>query len=253
MKHTTMIIDDDADSRLIVRSCLDTHCPDLYIVAEADNVKEALVLFQMHQPDILLLDISLPDGTGFDLLRRLDNCMSEIIFITGHEQYALQALKFAAVDYLLKPLAFAELVQAIRKVETRIREKTFMNNWSVLLHNLQQQNSYEGRLAITAGNRILFSEVRDIVRLESQGNYTHFYFANGSKMVSSRTMGHYEDLLPADRFCRIHHSHIVNISQITELTRSASGTAVMLKDGTLLDVSQRKKEEVVRMITKGIK
>ena len=214
MKITALIIDDDADSRFIISNYISSNCPEIIVAGEAASVGEGRQLMNKTNANLLLLYISMPDGTGFDLLRQLPAKQFEVIFITAHDKFAIEAFKFSAIDYLLKPIAYPQLKEALQKVAERIEEKFFKTHWTTLTHNLQQKNVYEKRLAIATGNGYIFVDVREIIHLESQSNYTHFYLGNGIKLISSHTLGYYEDLLPEEKFCRIHNSFIVNIDFI---------------------------------------
>jgi two-component system LytT family response regulator len=251
MRISTLIIDDDADSRLVLSNYIHKNCPELIVCGEAETVAESITLIKKEAPDLLLLDISLPDGTAFDLLRQLPENKFEVIFITAYDKYAIEAFKFSAIDYLLKPIAFPQLNEALRKVGERIEEKYFKKHWVALTHNLRYKNPYDKRLSIAIGNDYIFVDVKEIIRLESHSNYTHFYFANTKKIVASHTLGYYEDILPPEYFSRIHNSHIVNIDFIDRYTKEGVGGTIILKDGTELSVSQRKKEVVLNLLVKN--
>ncbi len=250
MKISTLIIDDDIDSRLVLNTYIGKNCPELIVSGEAESVAESMQLINKKQPDLLILDISLPDGTAFDLLRQLPEPKFEVIFITAYDKYAIEAFKFSAIDYLLKPISYSELKEALRKVGDRIEEKYFKTHWLTLTHNLQYKNAYEKRLAIATGEGFIFTDIRSIVRLESHSNYTHFYFADRKKLVSSYTLGYYEELLPEENFCRIHNSHVVNIEHIDRYIKGGVGGTIVMRDGMELSVSQRKKEEVLKHLVK---
>jgi len=250
MKISALIIDDDADSRFIVDNYIRNNCKEIIVTGQGASVKEGINLVKKHKPDLLLLDISMPDGTGFDLLRQIPESEFEVIFITGHDEFAIEAFKFSAIDYLLKPFAFQDLDDALRKVGDRLTEKYFIRHWGTLAHNLQQAKPYEKRLAIATAEGFIFTDIREVVRLESHSNYTHFYFTNGKKLVSSHTLGYYEELLPADNFCRIHNSHLVNIDFIDRYVKGGVGGTIVMKDGMELGVSQRKKEEFLKQLIK---
>lgn len=248
---TTVIIDDEADSRLALTSYIQKNCPEIEIFGEAENVTTGIELIKKTGPALLILDISLPDGTAFDILRALPDHKSEVIFITAHDAYAIEAFKYAAIDYLLKPVYYGDLKEALRKVEERIEEKYFKKHWFTLAHNLQHRNPAEKKLAIATGEGFIFKDISEIVRLESHANYTHFFFESGKKLVSSHTLGHYEEMLPESIFCRIHHSHIVNTGFIDRYIRGGAGGTVVMKDGMELTVSQRKKEHVLNQLVKN--
>ncbi len=242
MKIRAVIIDDDADSRLVLNNYIKKYCANFEIVGEAATIQKAIALVEASKPDLLLLDINLPDGTGFELLKQIKDTGFEVIFITAYDTYAIEAFKISAIDYLLKPIEYAVLGAALQKVENRISEKSFKYHWESLLHNMQYKTNHEKKLAITTSNGYFFIPIKDIVRLESQSNYTHFYLENGKKLLSSHHLGYYEDLLHEDKFCRIHHSHLVNIDFIEAYNRIGVGGTVVIKGGMELSVSQRKKD-----------
>ncbi len=251
MRITTLIIDDDVDSRFVLSDYIHKNCPELILCGEAQTVAEGIAVIKKESPDLLILDISLPDGTAFDLLRKLPENKSEVIFITAYDKYAIEAFKFSAIDYLLKPISYTELKEALRKVGDRIAEKYFKAHWVTLTHNLQNKNPYEKRLAIATNEGFVFTDIKEIMRLESHSNYTHFYFASGKKLVSSRTLGYYEDMLPEANFCRIHNSHLVNIEFIDRYIKAGAGGSIVMKDGMELTVSQRKKEDFLKHLVRN--
>ena len=251
MNISTLIIDDDAGSRVITRSFLAKYCPQIIIAAEAGSVAEGIKEINTHQPDLLLLDIAMPDGTAFDLLKQIPNKNFEVIFITAYEAFAIEAFKFSAIGYLLKPAAITDLKEVISKAEERIKKNLFEAHWLALSHNLQHVNSYDKKLAIPTAAGYVFVNVKDIIRCESHSNYTEFIFTNSKKMTSSRNLGFYEDFLPIEKFCRIHHSHLINIDYIDKYNKRTNGGTVIMKDGTELDVSQRRKEALFEHVLSG--
>jgi two-component system, LytTR family, response regulator len=250
MKIAAIVIDDDIDSRDILCSYIKENCPEIAIAGEAATVKETLALLATVKPDLLFLDIELPDGTAFDLLENISEKDFEVIFITAFDQYAVRAFKMAAIDYLLKPIANTVLEDAVIRVVSRIQEKHFSRHWEAFLHNSGQNNNTKKRLAITTSDGFLFVGLDEIVRLESHSNYTHFYFTNKSKLVSSRTLGYYEDILPKENFMRVHHAYIVNSGHIEKYIRSGGGGILVMCDGVQLPVSQRKKKDTLDYLLK---
>ena len=246
-----IIVDDDIDSRLVTSTFTKKYFPDIHIVAEGASVKEGLELLKEIKPDLVFLDIEMPDGTGFDLLRSIEDKNFELVFITAFHAYAIEAFKFSAIDYLLKPLSATDLRESILKVKERIHGKIFAQQWMNLSYNLDHKNSYDRKLAIVTLNGFVFVDVKDIVRCESKSNYTQFYFNSGKNMVSSRNLGFYEELLPPEKFCRIHHSHLINIDFLHQYIKGGSGGMVVMKDGVQLDVSQRKKEDFLQKVVSG--
>jgi two-component system, LytTR family, response regulator len=251
MKITALIIDDDADSRLIINNYIKKNCQEIVVMGEGGSVDEGVHIIKKENPDLLLLDISLPDGTAFDLLKQIPENQFEVIFITAHDKYAIEAFKYSAIDYLLKPIAYSELKEALQKVGERVNEKYFRTHWITLTHNLQGKSNYDKRLAIATGSGYVFVDIKDITRLESHSNYTHFYFVKDKKLISSHTLGYYEDILPKEKFCRIHNSYMVNTDFIERYTKEGVGGTVIMKDGTELSVSQRRKEIVFKLLIKN--
>jgi len=242
MKITTIIIDDNAGFRLFARLYLESNFPKIIVVAEATSVTEALLKIASHKPDLLLMEISLPDGTGFDLLNTIPDKTFEVIFLTAFNTFAVEAFKYSAVGYLLKPVIIEEFKETIARATERIQKNVFNMHWMALHHNLQESSTGDKKLAIPTGTGYVFINVKDIIRCESYSNYTEFNFADGKKMTSSRNLGFYEELLPPEKFCRIHQSHLVNIDFIHKYNKKANGGTVIMKDGAELDVSQRRKE-----------
>jgi two-component system, LytTR family, response regulator len=251
MRINAVIVDDDQDSRLITGTFVRKYFPDVHIAGEGASVQEGLNLLQQLKPDLLLLDIEMPDGTGFDLLRNTEDKNFEVIFITAFDAYAIDAFKFSAIDYLLKPLSLTDLKDSMLKVKERIQSKLFERHWINLSYNLDHKNNYDRKLAIATISGFVFVDVKDIVRCESQSNYTQFHFENGKKMTSSRNLGYYEEILPVEKFCRIHHSHLINIDFLNQYIKGGSGGTVIMKDGAELDVSQRKKEDFLQKVISG--
>jgi len=245
----TVIIDDEPHAREKMLLLLQKYCPDVTVVGTAKDATEGLSLITSQQPDLVFLDIEMPVLSGFDLLRQLDTINFEIVFATAHDQYAIKAIKFSALDYLVKPIDFEQLQQSVQKAMKRISEKTSAVQYQVLKENLQQKNPVMEQLAIPAQTGMLFIKVADILYCEADSNYTHIFMANGQKIVSSRTLKEYEELLKDNGFIRIHHSYLVNREYVKEYDRREGGQLV-LKGGVSLTVSRRKKEEVMERLKK---
>lgn len=148
MKIVTLLIDDDTDSRMIARTFIEKHCPQLLIAGEAGSVEEGIKMIDTYRPELLLLDIEMPDGSGFNLLQQVAEKNFEVIFITAYQAYAIEAFKYSAVGYLLKPVSIQELKETVEKAIANIQKKLFEAHWLALSHNLQQHNNYDRKLAI---------------------------------------------------------------------------------------------------------
>lgn len=251
MRINTLVIDDDPDSRLVALTYLTKYFPDINVIGEGDSVEQGLDLIRRLQPDLILLDIEMPDGTGFDLLRQVGEKKFEVIFITAFNAYAIDAFRYSAIDYLLKPLSIADLKESLLKVREKIQVKMFEKHWASLTYNLEHKSNYERRLAIATTTGFVFVDVKEITRCESSSNYTLFHFASGRKMTSSRNLGYYEELLPPEKFFRIHHSHLINIDFLDQYNKTGGGGTVIMKDGSELDVSQRRREEFLQKVISG--
>lgn len=250
MKIAAVVIDADINCRDQVRRYLRENCEQVVLAGEAATVKDAVELVKSVKPDMLLLDVEFPDGTAFELLARLDAEIPEIIFIATVEKYATEAFRAAASDYLLKPLAGPALANAIKRIINRINEKYFRQYLHTYLDRMQKKNYRDKRLAVSTMDGFLFVHLSEIIRLEAHANYTYLFLDKKRRIVSSKTLGYYEEILPAEFFCRIHHSHLVNMSFVEKYVRSRNGGMLILNDNTVLVVSQRKRNDVMEKFTR---
>jgi two-component system, LytTR family, response regulator len=244
-----VIIDDEPHAREKMLLLLQKYCPEVVVMATAKDATEGLSIIARHQPDLVFLDIEMPVLSGFDLLRQLESINFEIIFATAHDQYAIKAIKFSALDYLIKPIDFEQMQNAVHKAAKRIEEKTSAIQYQVLKENLQHTQTPMEQLAIPAQSGMLFVKVSDILYCEADSNYTHIYFTNKQKIVSSRVLKEYEELLKDNGFIRIHHSHLINRAHVAQYIKGEGGL-VILRGGVSLSVSRRKKEEVIDKLKK---
>ncbi len=236
----TVIIDDEGKSREALATMLSRYCSGVEVAAKAAGVAEGLAAIREHAPQLVFLDISMPDGTGFDLLSQLDNIAFEVVFITAHNEYALQAIKASAIDYLLKPLNIQELQEAVQKAALRITEK------QQLLQTAQvKKAALTGRIAVPVNDGLQFISLQQIVRLAAKGSYTEIYTGD-NHILSSRPLKDYEDMLPCDCFFRAHHSHIINLAYIRQYHRGEGGYVTM-QDGSVIDISKRKKKDFLSL------
>lgn len=242
----TLIIDDDKNNRKILSSLIQKNCPNIKIVAEADGVETGLEAIRRHHPDLLLLDISMDDGDAFDLLGHLDKIDFKVIFVTAHEEYAVKAFKFSAVDYLIKPVNPKDLVIAINKAGNLLINE-FKLQLTALSNNLKSPDSKT--IILKTLENIFLVNVHDILRCQAERNYTMFYFNGKKRLIVSKPLKEYEDLLKDFGFFRVHHSHLVNLSSIDRFEKSEGGS-VILKDNSRIPVAQRKKELLFNMFNK---
>ena len=241
------IVDDEARCREALKHLLSKYCPDVSVDTECESVRAALEVLRESTPDILFLDVVLQDGTGFDVLQRADCENISIIFTTAHDEHALKAIKFSALDYLMKPVDADELVAAVGKARhagaTReVRTKQL---------NLLRQNLGEGpeaeRIALPTLDGFTFVELASIVFCEAQSNYTRFKFRDGESVIVCRTLKDYENLLEEHGFFRIHRSHMINLRHLERYVRGKGGYVVM-SSGAELEVSPRCKEALLEKV-----
>ena len=247
----TVIIDDEQHSRELTAALLGKYCPDVQLVGFGDSVQSGLLAIREHQPALVLLDVELSDGTGFDLLNQLGEAVRfEVIFITAFDHYAARAFRFCAIDYLLKPLAFDDLKNAVDRAGQRLQQQGAAAGANQLLETLLQQISKKGdleKIALPTADGLLFVRPNEIARCEADGNYTWVCLTNRQKVLVSRTLKEYEDLLEPQGFFRIHHAHLINLQYIRKYTKGRGGT-VEMEDGVVLDVASRRRDEFLAKV-----
>jgi len=245
-----IIIDDDSNLRQGLLHLLKQLAPDIEVIAQADEVARGLEMLHQLKPDVLFLDIQLTDGTGFDILEKYQKNYGkpkfQVVFITAHEQYALRAFRFSALDYLLKPIDVEDLQQVIDKVRINHNKTTDYKNIEVLLEHLSKKTDQPKRMALHTAEGIHLFNIKDILRIESSGNYSTFYFQNKDEVIVSKTLKDYEDLLSQHGFERIQQSHLINLSYLKSFLKKDS--YVVMSDGKQLPVSTRKKERLQQII-----
>jgi two-component system LytT family response regulator len=239
----TLIIDDEKNNRQMIADLLSAHFPNVLIVGEADGVKSGLEAIRHHSPELVLLDIRMEDGDAFDLLNQIGTINFKIIFITAYEEYALKAIKFSALDYLLNPIVLNELKAAIDKAEQQLI-KDLQLQLSELSNNIQP--NIKKRIVLRTAEKLHLIPVTEIVRCEAERNYSMFYLQNGKKIIVSHPMKDYEEMLSEQGFFRVHKSHMVNLSLVNSYLKSDGGY-VVLNDGTELPVSIRKRNQLMKL------
>jgi len=245
----TVLVDDEIDSIRVLQRLLEEYCPRVSIVGTAGGVDAALSLIQETKPDLVLLDIEMSQGNAFDLLNQLQPLDFQVIFVTAFDDYAIRAFKYSAVDYLLKPVDIDDLRSAIERVQERSDPKDFAQQMKVLLENVGMLQLSQQKMAIPTITGLIFVPVQDILRFEAKGNYTTIYLAGGEPIVATRTVKDYEDVLPEAIFCRIHNSHIINLSRIQKYQKGRGGSVIM-EDGSVIEVASRRREEFLRRLLK---
>jgi two-component system, LytTR family, response regulator len=246
-KYTCIIVDDEELSRINILKMIEHSGMDLDILAEAETGKQAIQLINELKPQIVFLDIEMPYGNGFDVLKQVEKRNFEVIFITAYEQYALKAIKESALDYLVKPVSKDELINAVKRAIESIKENIHKEaNYNHLLKSDDNQLG-DKKIMILVGNVYELIELKNIVRCKADNNYTEFYLVDGRKLLVSKTLKYYEDLLQEYNFCRVHQSHLVNIAFIKQLEKGKFSHLTM-KDGTSIELSQAKKDELYQKL-----
>ena len=234
-----VIIDDENRTRELIARMIDSFGFDVITIPEGENVQSGIEAIEKHQPDIVFLDIQMPDGTGFDVIRSIDNKNFEIIFITAHEEFAIKAIKFSALDYLLKPVDTAELKAALEKALSTIDERKESSQFDALQKNIQPTE--KRRLVLKTQESVHVVELDQIIRCEADRNYTSFFLKDGKKILVSKTLKEYETLLSAHNFLRVQQSHLVNIDFVDRYDKK-NGGAVVMKDGSEVPLSPAKRD-----------
>lgn len=243
---TAILVDDEENNLSALREKIIRHCPHVVIVAVCDTAEKAITQIDSLQPDIVFLDIEMPVMNGFIMLQQLSFTGFELIFTTAYDHYAIKAIRYSALDYLVKPIEIEELKISVSRAEDK-RAHAPNHQLELLLDNIRNKKTGFQRIAIPTVEGLQFIRVTDIVYLEAQVNYTHIFLTNKAKYVVCRTLKDFEDMLPADTFLRIHHSHIINKNFAEKYIRGDGGQ-VVLSNGITLDIAKRKKPEFLKAI-----
>ncbi len=239
--YSALIVDDEKGNREYLAGLLEKHCPAITEVRMASSATAALALLESAVPDVVFLDIEMPGGSGFDFLNQAGSVDFRIIFVTAYDAYALRAIKYSALDYLLKPVDPDELVKAVEKLDENKPEKKRLD---LLAHNLK--NKEDRRIALSTQDEVIFVRIEEIIRLQGEANYTRIYLENDPPVLLSGNLGHFERLLQDDRFYRSHQSHLINSGHIRKYVKTEGGYFLM-SDESQVPVARMKKDEVKRL------
>ncbi|HEX6172068.1 MAG TPA: LytTR family DNA-binding domain-containing protein [Chitinophagaceae bacterium] len=245
-----VIIDDEKDSIDTLKWKLENYCPDVNVISSFEKPAEGVSYLKKNPVDLLFLDIEMPMLTGFDVLEELGRDISfDIIFITAYDNFGIQAVKFSALDYLLKPVQNKELKEAIDKHLKRAQQKIPSEQIDLLLNNVQaERKGKRGRIALASKESIEFVDPNDIVVCEANSNYTNVYLVEGRKRVISKTLKEFEEMLVQFDFFRPHNSHLVNLGRVKEFIRGDGGYLVM-ENKMKIPVSKNRKEELMQLLS----
>jgi two-component system LytT family response regulator len=237
-----LIVDDEAKARRILEELLKEYCPDIQLLESVDDVPNAVKAIQKYRPDIVFLDIEMPNYTGFQLFDFIDSVDFEIIFTTAYREYALQAFQVSAIDYLLKPIQIDLLINAIEKVKKQ-KNAQIQERINALKTNLRQENIQKIALPVAEG--LLFVEIDEIIYLAAEGAYTQIYLTSGRKILVSKNIKSFEDSFRHPRLLRVHRSYIINLNRVKQYLRQEGGIIVMENEAEV-DLSKDRKEEFLK-------
>ena len=240
-----VIIDDEASLRESNQTLLAIYCPEIEVVAMADGVKSGIATIQKEQPDLVLMDVEIKDGTGFDVVSAFPNRDFAVIFITGHDEYALKAFKFSAIDYLLKPIDPDELVKAVNKAKKSHEQGLSGLQLKTLESNLAKKKLE--RILLRDAEKVYLIDINDITRCSADDNYTRFFIMDGKELLISNTLKEYETLFDGLDFFRCHQSHLINLKYFSYYEKKEGGI-IHMKDGSTVPVSVRKKDQLLKIL-----
>lgn len=243
----TIIIDDEQAAIKMLKKLLITYCKKVEVIAEANNIQGGKSLVEELKPELVFLDVEMPNGTGFNFLESLSNIDFKVIFTTAHEKYALQAIKFSALDYLLKPIDPEDLIEAVHKAEEEIEKSIHQLKVQTLLQNLQKHKNEEQQIILKDKYGIHLINIQNIIRLEAVGSYTQFVIQDRNPILISKLIKEYDILLTPHGFFRSHKSHLVNITYLLSYVKN-EGDKLILKDGSKVPLAVRKKDELMKLL-----
>lgn len=235
-----MIVDDEQASIELLQWLIGQYCPDITAIQSARSVQEAIPLIHQFQPDIVFLDIQMPHQSGFDLLTTIDKWNFEVIFTTAYNEFAIQAIRFSALDYLLKPVDEIELKKSIERFKAkRIYAPAGQVLFRNFIQNISQTNKDKFKLALASPTDVKYVQLEEIIRLQAESNYTHIYLDRNKVFVSAKTLKEYDEILTGHHFLRVHKSHLINPAHVESYDRTGF---LKMSDGSTVEVSRRKKE-----------
>ena len=244
-KIRTLLVDDEPRGLSALQRLLEFNSPEVEIIGTCESVDEAVAKIRASAPELVFLDIAMPEKNGFDLLREVSPVPFEVVFVTAHNDFMLQAFRFSAVDYLLKPVESNLLVDAVRRAARRIAQKTSGSNLETLLHNVRQhEGSQKMKICITSLKGFQVVNLSDILYCEADSNYTNFHLSGRTLICASKPIHEFEEMLADSHFVRIHKSYVINLEHVREYVRGEGGT-VILSNGHKVEVSRRRKEEFI--------
>jgi two-component system LytT family response regulator len=239
----TVIIDDEKDAVNSLELILNEYCSDIAVVGKAHTLIDAIKEIQNKKPDLVFLDVEMPHGTGFDILDSIPDRTFEVIFVTAYNDYAIKAIKSAAMDYIMKPVDIDELVTAVNKVKNKLKDKNQQNNGKSIL---ALANQLPQKIAIHTSDGVEFINTTDIIRIEAEGSYSKVFLKNNKNILSSRNLKEFQNILNNEIFFRAHNSHLINLLLVKRFLRNEN--IVEMQDGSFVALSRRNKEEFLELM-----
>jgi two-component system, LytTR family, response regulator len=246
MTIKAVIIDDEEKARGAIKNTIRFNCPHVQVIGEADSVSTGIEVIKKTSPDLVLLDVQIKEGTGFDILNHFQTIPFKIVFISGYDQYAVQAFKFCALDYILKPIDPDEFKTAVEKVEDALDKENIKLKLKAYLSNINTSSKDLKKLVLKTSDSIYLVDIEDIIRCEADKNYTYLFLKDNRKITVAKTLKEYEELLHQYGFFRLHHSHLINIKYMERYDKK--GDLLVLKDKSMVPVAVRKKDELFKLI-----
>ena len=242
-----VLIDDEKNALEVLEWQLQNYCPQVLVVALCRSASEGIAAIEKHHPQLIFLDIQMPKKNGFEVVTHFPEPAFDVIFTTAFDQFAVKAFKFAALDYLLKPIDADDLVVAVQRYERKERQHEFTHQLEILLQQYKQPNVLPGKISFATQAGVLFIKPETIIRCESSSNYTLLFFVDGTKLTVSKTLKEVEETLQPYGFYRVHHSHLINPKQLQRYVKSDGGY-IEMSDGSQVAISRQRKEEILKVL-----
>jgi two-component system LytT family response regulator len=242
-----LIIDNESNLRNGLKLLLKNYCPEVTVIVEADGVRTGLDAISAFHPDVVLLDVEMDDGTGFDLMKKIPEPAFQLIFVTAHNKYAIEAFQFSAIDYLLKPVDPDALQKSMHKAAGKIKNSNLQQQVQILLQQLSGIQNKDRKIVLKDFENTWFIKVSDILYCEAEGTYTRFFLQNNEPLLVSKNLKEYEEILEPLGFLRTHHSFLANPDKIKSYDKTDGG-ALVLEGGRSIPISQRKKDFVMQVL-----
>lgn len=244
-----ILIDDEPTGLESLRFSIEKYCPNICIQGCYNIPQEGISGILHHKPDVVFLDVQMPQMSGFDVLQHVSPVTFEVIFVSAHDQYAIKAIKFSALDYLLKPIDVDDLTQAVNRINDPLHHGASLYKYQSVLNNVQLKTGKPGKLAVPTLNGIDFYNIDDVLYCKADGSYTILMLRNNQHVTVSKNLKDFESMLVDSGFCRVHHSFLINTSHVQKYIKGEGGY-VILTDGHHVDISRRKKDEFLSLLAK---